>query len=106
MENQSENKSGEAKRPGWLAWLVCVLGWLVCAGFCLWLTIALEAYPYAYDIFFPAILLILFCNILLFLFIATRWAPSVSRLCGAVARLCIGEAIILAGMYGLGRFCM
>lgn len=91
-------------RPGFWAWLVCVAGWLLCAGLCLWLTIALEAYPYAYDLFFPAILLILFCNILLFLFIATRWAKSLEKLCGAVLRLCAGEAILLAGMYGLGRF--
>ena len=94
------------KQAGWLAWLVCVAGWVLCAGFCLWLTIELEAWPYAYDVFFPAILLILFCNILLFLFIATRWGKSLSRLLAAVARLCAGEAIILAGMYCLGRFCM
>ena len=94
------------RQTGWLAWLVCVAGWLLCAGFCLWLSIALEAWPYAYDVFFPAILLILFCNILLFLFIATRWGKSLKRLLTAVARLCAGEAIILAGMYCLGRFCM
>lgn len=103
---QEESLKEVISRPGWLAWLVCVLGWLVCAGLCLWLTIALEAYPAAYDMFFPAILLILFCNILLFLFIATRWAPAIGRLCGAVLRLCVGEAIILAGMYALGRYCM
>lgn len=90
----------------WLVWLVSILGWLVCAGLCLWLTIALEAYPYAYDLFFPAILLILFCNILLFLFIATRWGGQPGKLCVSVLRLCMGEAIILAGMYALGRFTM
>lgn len=92
------------KKAGWIGWLVCVCGWLVCAGMCLWLTIALEAYPYAYDLFFPAILLILFCNVLLFLFIATRWAADAKRLAGSVGRLCLGEAILLGGMFFLGKY--
>lgn len=86
--------------------MACIAGWLACAGMCLWLTLELEAYPYAYDMFFPVILLILFCNIFLFLFIAARWAAQASRLYGSVARLCAAEAIILAGMYGAGRWCM
>ncbi|MBD5553069.1 MAG: hypothetical protein HDQ44_01895 [Desulfovibrio sp.] len=94
------------KGAGLAAWLISVCGWLLCAGMCLTLTIALEVYPYAYEVFFPAILLILFCNILVFLFIVSRWGPALSRLWRAVARVCVGEAIILAGMYGLGRFCM
>lgn len=100
------NQISAGRRPGLVAWLVCVAGWLLCAALCLGLTILLEAYPYAYDLFFPAILLILFCNILLFLFIAARWGLILSKLCGAVLRLCAGEAIILAGMYVLGRYCM
>lgn len=91
---------------GLAAWFICVAGWLICAGLCLWLTIELEAYPYAYDMFFPAVLLILFCNILVFLFIATRWAMDFRKLSGSVIRVCVGEAIILAGMYALGKYCM
>ncbi len=94
------------KNSGWLGWLICVAGWLACAGLCLWLTIALEAYPAAYEVFFPAILLILFCNILLFLFVATRWAHDLKRMASSVLRLCIGEGILLAGIYALGRYLM
>lgn len=104
-ENQSETGAG-VKNAGFVAWLICVAGWLICAGLCLWLTIALEAYPYAYEVFFPAVLLILFCNILVFLFIATRWGADIRRLGGSVIRVCLGEGVILAGMYGLGRYCM
>ena len=89
---------------GWLSWAVAVAGWLVCAGLCLWLSIALEAWPYAYEVFFPAILLILFCNILVFLFVATRWASLTRRLFGAVARVCIGEGLLLLLMYAAGRY--
>ncbi len=102
MEKKDQKTPG--KRPGFLEWLICVAGWLVCAGLCLWASILLEAYPSAYDLFSPAILLILFCNLLLFLFIAVRWASSLSRLCGSVVRLCVGEALILAIMYGVGRY--
>ncbi|MBD5626622.1 MAG: hypothetical protein HDQ90_03900 [Desulfovibrio sp.] len=98
-------ESAPPKRPtGWLSWVVAVAGWLICAGFCLWLTIALEAWPYAYEVFFPAILLILFCNILVFLFVATRWASQTRRLFGAVARVCVGEGLLLLLMYAAGRY--
>lgn len=89
---------------GWLSWTVSVLGWLVCAGLCLWLTIALEAWPYAYEVFFPAVLLILFCNILVFLFVTTRWGSHTRRLFGAVVRICIGEGLLLLLMYAAGRY--
>ena len=92
------------KATGWLSWVVAVAGWLICAGLCLWLTIALEAWPYAYEVFFPAILLILFCNILVFLFVATRWGSQTRRLFGAVARVCIGEGLLLFIMYAAGRY--
>ena len=102
---QQVAQSAPAKRPtGWLSWVVAVAGWLICAGFCLWLTIALEAWPYAYEVFFPAILLILFCNILVFLFVATRWASQTRRLFGAVARVCVGEGLLLLLMYAAGRY--
>lgn len=92
------------KAPGFMAWLYCLAGWLICAGLCLWFTVEMEAYPAAYDMFFPAVLLILFCNILLFLFVAVRWAQSLGKLGCAIARICLGEGLFLAGMYLLGRF--
>ena len=92
------------KVGGLLRWFSCVAGWLICAAMCLWLTISLEVWPCAYDMFFPAVLLILFCNILIFLFIASRWADKGRALLGAVIRVCLGEAILILGMYLLGRF--
>lgn len=91
---------------GLAAWLVCVAGWLICAGLCLWAAVALEIYPFAYNMFFPAILLVLFCNIFLFLFVAVRWAQDIKRLLNSVLRICAGEAILLGGMYALGKYCM
>ena len=92
------------KATGWLSWAVAVAGWLICAVLCLWLTIALEAWPYAYEVFFPAIVLILFCNILVFLFVATRWGSQTRRLFGAVVRVCVGEGLLLLLMYAAGRY--
>lgn len=98
--DKEEEKSGN----GFLSWGISVLGWLICAGLCLWLTLELEAWPYAYDMIFPAILLILFCNILVFLFISYRWARDLKRLAGSVARVCVGEAIILGGLFLMGKY--
>ncbi len=100
----SETISGKEKGRGWLGWLAAVCGWLVCAMFCLLLTIELEAYPYAYDMIFPAVLLILFCNILVFLFISTRWATQTGKLASSVLRVRLGEGLLLAGLYVLGRY--
>lgn len=90
--------------PGLAAWAICVLGWLLCAGLCLALTLLLEAWPAAYDLFLPAVLLILFGNILVFLFVATRLAGNPGKLIGAVFRVCLGEGLILALFYVLGIF--
>ena len=108
-EEQQAGGQGQAPQAarrtrGWLSWAVAVAGWLICAAMCLWLTIALEAWPYAYEVFFPAILLILFCNILVFLFVSTRWANQTARLFGSVARVCIGEGLLLGIIYAAGRF--
>ena len=96
--------SPETDGKGLLRWLACVLGWLVCAGMCLTLTVELEKWPEAYDMFFPAILLILFCNILLFLFIASRFGSKGKSFFVAIALLCAGEGLLLAVFYLLGRF--
>ncbi|MBD5608012.1 MAG: hypothetical protein HDQ93_04080 [Desulfovibrio sp.] len=92
------------KNNNWLAWLCVVCGWLLCAFLCLGLTVELEAYPVAYDTLFPAILVILFGNIFVFIFLVNRWGASLRALMGATIRLCVGEALILACLYCLGRF--
>lgn len=95
----------ETKR-GWREWFAIVCGWLVCAAMCLGLTIGLEPWPAAYDTFYPVAILLLFGNVFLFLFIGSRWAANPVRLYGSVARLCVGEGLLLAGSYVLGRFIM
>ncbi|MDE5832556.1 MAG: hypothetical protein K2H64_06165 [Desulfovibrio sp.] len=92
------------KKNNWLAWLSVVCGWLACAFCCLVLTVELEVYPQAYATLFPAILIILFGNIFVFLFIVNRWGSSSRALLSAVIRVCAGEALLLAGLYCLGRF--
>lgn len=96
----------QEKKRGWGEWLAIVCGWLVCAGLCLAMTIGLEPYPSAYDTFSPVALVILFGNVFIFLFIGSRWAGEPRRLYGSVLRLCIGEGLMLAGVYALGRFAM
>lgn len=103
MEN---GKNTDTKKRSWLEWLAMVLGWLFCAGCCLALTIALEPYAQAYDTFLPAVILLLFCNIFVFLFVGSRWAAQPARLYGSVARICLGELLLLAGMFAVGRYAM
>lgn len=92
------------KKKLWLNWLIATCGWLVCAAICLWLTILLEEFPKAYDILFPAVLVMLFGNIFVFLFIASRWGNRTPMLINAVSRVCAGELLLLGGLYCLGRF--
>lgn len=106
---QSSPASGQGKNTpisNFLAWALAVAGWLLCSAMCLWLTIALEPWPMAYDMLFPAVILVLFGNIFLFLLVATRWAASLRKLANSVMRLCLGEGLLLGGLYLLGRFCM
>lgn len=91
-------------QKSWLGWVIAVCGWLICASLCLTATILLEAYPQGYDTLFPAIILIIFCNVFVFLFITGRWGNSPRRLIDSVIRVCIGEALFLAGIYALGRY--
>ena len=45
-EARADTPEAAQKKPaGWLSWAVAVAGWLMCAALCLWLTIALEAWP-------------------------------------------------------------
>ena len=89
---------------GWRGWLIVVCGWLACAFLCLALTVGLEAYPAAYDSLFPFVLLLLFGNVFAFLFVINRRGDSLARVGGAVLRLCVGEALLLAGLYCLGKY--
>lgn len=89
-----------------LSWLLCVGGWLCCAFMCLWLMVELESWPNAYDMFFWAIILILFCNIFLFLFVSSRQGRTAKQLFYAVLKLCAGEGLVLLIFYLLGRFAM
>lgn len=110
MDNEDAEKGTQnGARPSeagrnWLGWLFSVGGWLVCAGMCLETTILLEAWPAGYDALFPAILLIIFCNVFVFLFIAARWGSRLKTLAAAVVRVCAGEGLFLAGIYALGRY--
>lgn len=98
--------SSKKIRRGWKEWFAIVAGWLACAALCLGLTISLEAYPAGYDTFYPLAILILFGNVFLFMFIGSRWAGQPVMLYASVARLCVGEALLLGGFYLLGRFAM
>lgn len=96
-----------ARKAGlWLNWLTATAGWLLCAALCLAFTIYMEEFPHAYDVLFPAVLIMLFGNILVFLFIASRWGSKLGILARAVGRVCLGEALLLGGLYCLGRFCI
>lgn len=87
-----------------LSWSISVGGWLICAGLCLGLTIALEYYPVAYDIFFPAIIIILFGNIFIFIFVSGRWGANTKNLLFSTLRICIGEFLILTLFYLIGKY--
>lgn len=99
-----KSESGKSLKNTWLSWLGAVAGWLVCAGLCLWFILEIEPYPYAYEMFFPFALLLLFGNIFLFLFISARWGEQPGRLFASLGRVCVGEGLFLAALYCLSRF--
>lgn len=98
--------SPDTRGGGWLAWLIVVLAWLVCAAFCLALTVALEPWPGAYDTLYPVAIVVLFANIFVFWFILNRWSGDPRRLTGSAVRVCLGEGLFLALIYCLGRFAL
>ena len=100
----SKETQAPAPQKLWLNYLLATGAWLACAALCLALTIALEQFPAAYEILFPAVILLLFGNIFVFLFITSRWGKDTRKLFSAVSRVCIGETLILLGLYCLGRF--
>jgi len=99
-----ETKMEEKSFGGWLSWLTVVGGWLLCATMCLILTIRLEVWPKAYDFFFPAAVAVLFSNIFVFMFMASRYGAHAGKLFRAVCRVCLSEGILLFLFYGWGRF--
>lgn len=99
----SEQEKAQGGRT-WSEWFAIVAGWLACAASCLYLSLLLEPYPAAYDTFFPLIILLLFGNVFIFFFIASRWNKKPKRLYLSVLRVFVGEAIFLAGIFFLGRY--
>ena len=100
-----ESEKESAKKVVFI-WLGAVMGWIVCAGLCLLASIGLEPYPTAYDMLFPAVLLILFGNVFVFLFIISRWGNQVGKFFGSIIRICVGEGLLLAGLYALGKYAL
>lgn len=100
----SEDLKPPQGRGLWINYLIATGGWLACAAFCLVLAIKLEEFPQAYEVLFPAVLLLLFGNIFVFLFITSRFGRDTQHLSIAVSRVCIGETLLLLGLYCLGRF--
>ncbi len=101
MNGESKSVSGTSL---WINYIIATLGWLACAALCLVLTIKLEEFPNAYDTLFPVILLLLFGNIFVFLFIASRWSRNTKKLSLAVSLVCFSETLLVIGIYCLGRF--
>lgn len=97
-------KTEEKSSGGWLSWLTAVGGWLLCAAMYLVLTIRLEVWPRAYDFVFPAVVAVLFSNILVFMFMASRYGAHAGKLFRAVCRVCLSEGALLLLLYGWGRF--
>ena len=89
---------------GWREWFALVAGWLACAAACLYASILLEPFPAVYDTFFPFIILLLFGNIFVFFFIASRWNGQPRRLYNSVIRIFLGESLLLAGIFFLGKY--
>ncbi|WP_297824939.1 hypothetical protein [uncultured Desulfovibrio sp.] len=99
-----ERKKEETSSAGWLSWLTAVGGWLLCATMCLVLTIRLEGWPRAYEFVFPVVVAVLFSNILVFMFMASRCGAHAGKLFRAVCLVCLSEGALLLILYGWGRF--
>lgn len=84
--------------------LIAVGGWFACAAMCLFLTIELEGWPRAYDFVLPAAVAVLFSNILVFIFTASRHGENVGKLFRAVCRICIAEGVLFFLLFLWGRF--
>lgn len=87
-----------------LSWLLCVSGWLFCALMGLGVTVLMKEWPRAHNVFFWAVVGIMFCNALLFLSIPYRWNESDRQLVRAVAIICFAEALVFGIFYLTARF--
>lgn len=94
-----EEKTG--KGPWLLRYLTAVAGWLACAFMGLALMVGLEARPEDWQSALYLVLLVLFANIVVFLFVTSRYSNSFSRHALAVLVVCIAEAVFFACMYYL-----
>ncbi|WP_291433360.1 hypothetical protein [Desulfovibrio sp.] len=99
-----EMKQEKISSTGWLSWLIAVGGWLTCAAMCLFLTVSLEGWPKAYNFALPAVIAILFSNIVVFLFMSSRFGEHAGILFRAVSRVCVAEGVLLLLLYAGGRF--
>lgn len=104
IEQHMEVKQEKTSSTGWLSWLIAVGGWLICAAMCLFLTVSLEGWPRAYDFVLPAVIAILFSNIVVFLFMSSRFGEHAGILFRAVSRVCMAEGVLLLLLYAGGRF--
>lgn len=98
-------KDRQTSRKNWLgSALIAVGGWFVCAAMCLFLTIELEGWPRAYDFVLPAAVAVLFSNVLVFIFTASRHGENVGKLFRAVCRICVTEGLLFFVLFLWGRF--
>ena len=98
MENSKQPSTGG------VAWLIGGGGGLICAAMCLFLTVSLEGRPKAYNFVLPAVVAILFSNIVVFLFMSSRFGEHAGILFRAVSRVCMAEGVLLLLLYAGGRF--
>lgn len=87
--------------PWFLRYLTAVAGWLACAFMGLGLMVALEARPEAWQTALYLVLFVLFANIVVFLFVTSRYSGEFLRHALAVLAVCIVEAVFFACMYYL-----
>ncbi|MFR7887506.1 MAG: hypothetical protein ACLU4B_03385 [Bilophila wadsworthia] len=59
------------------------------------LTVSLEGRPRAYNFVLPAVIAILFSNIVVFLFMSSRFGEHAGILFRAVSRVCMAEGVLL-----------
>ncbi|MDO5483638.1 MAG: hypothetical protein Q4F27_01895 [Desulfovibrionaceae bacterium] len=83
---------------------LAIIGWFVCAAFCLLLTIRLEAWPQAYDMALPAVLGVLFGNLAVFVFVPLRMKDKPGLLFRAVVRICLVEGLLLLALYFAAKY--
>lgn len=102
--NESLDNGAPLERHVLFSWVICVGAWLFCAFIGLWLVVELEAWPKAYNVFFWAVIAVLFCNALLFLAIPYRWSESDRQILKVVSIICVAETLVFGAFYLVARF--